>query len=631
MAARLSHVAQVVLGAAFAAAGLGACSRPEPHADPAPSASTSGEEGDRERAASLESEKTTLPSRAEVVALTDRLAIAAERSVGARIVSPEAAELTSLAAKLRERLWRHDGVPSDAREATELYRVAVDRAPSAPFACDAEARLAVLSGELARDAEVSYRALYLVRARHAPSEVEAVKKCVARVATLLGAAAAFRPTGADWVLLEERGRNEAATFAAEKAKPRDREPSSTATESARAPDGSEALLPSASAAVPPFGPAAQGGLDVVVKPDASVVKSRADLTRLEPYSWQGGGRLVLTLSAPLAFDVGVLAPDASAQRGHRIYLDLAGAKQVGVSPEVSTTGLIGGVRLGKRGDGVRVVIDLVDAAHHRVFYLPDPFRVVVDLSTRPPVAVDATPQRSLARTVRRVVLDPGHGGMDAGAQGPTGLREKDVVLDVAHRAAPALAHELGVETMLTRDGDAYVPLEERTARANAFHADLFVSIHCNATEDGNAKGLEVYILDPSRETDAVARRSVMRENHLVVERGKSLDIRVLDAQIASVASGLNASATTEGSRLFAQLLRRSAVSSLSQRYGQPHDHGVKTAAFFVLLGAEMPATLFETAFISNPEDEARLGTADFRQKLADSIVNSVRAYRDGMK
>jgi N-acetylmuramoyl-L-alanine amidase len=99
--------------------------------------------------------------------------------------------------------------------------------------------------------------------------------------------------------------------------------------------------------------------------------------------------------------------------------------------------------------------------------------------------------------------------------------------------------------------------------------------------------------------------------------------------VASIAAGLRLDSAAEGSRLFADLLRKSAHASFATRYPGNEDHGVKTAGFFVLLGAAMPAVLFETAFISNPEDEARLATADYRQKLADAVVNAVRAYRDG--
>jgi len=302
--------------------------------------------------------------------------------------------------------------------------------------------------------------------------------------------------------------------------------------------------------------------------------------------------------------------------------------------ELDTDGLIDRVRLGRRRNGTRVVLDLTGPALRRVFYLPDPFRVVIDLSTRALAPVART-TRGGKRDVRRVALDPGHGGFDSGALGPTGLREKDVVLDIAHRAAPALANELGIETMLTRDVDAFLPLEERTARANAYHADLFISIHCNATENAEAHGVEVFILDPSREMDAWAFRAATREN-IVFRKGAkgpppALHAPPHDAQIAQVAASLQVADVTARSDLLANLLRRSTMSSLRDRHPDTTDHGTKTADFFVLLGAEMPAVLYETSFISNSNDESRLATADYRQKLADSIVNAVRAYRDGHK
>jgi N-acetylmuramoyl-L-alanine amidase len=368
--------------------------------------------------------------------------------------------------------------------------------------------------------------------------------------------------------------------------------------------------------------------DVVVVPDEAMVKSgNKSLAKVQPYSMPLGGRVVLTLSEPARYEAGMLEPDATAGRGHRIYLDLFDVRFKGIADHVDGKGFISGVRLGKRKFGTRVVIDLSDAATRRVFYLPDPFRVVIDLSTR----VAASTARKVddgKRFVTRVALDPGHGGWDAGAIGPTGLREKDVALDVAHRAAPALASELGIETMLTRDTDTFIELDERTARANAFQSDLFISIHCNATENGQASGLEVFIVDPSREQDAATLRAVARENH---RKGAVMDPQLLDAQLSTIARGLGMGRNSHASRTFADLLRKSSMGSLSERFPFTADHGTKTASFFVLVGTEMPSVLYETAFISNPDDEARLATADYRQKLADAIVNAIRAYRDGLR
>lgn len=554
---------------------------------------------------------TTLPPRPEVVALTDRLAIASARAGR----SPGAFESAWLAAQLRERCWRVDHVASDAREALELYGGTAERASDRAVACEAELRRVLLAGEIERDGAARFRELYVAYERQV-ALTPTVPACVERLKRLVDEASAFRPSGQAWLELQDQARHEVDSVVAVAPPPR---PTATGTPK----------VASAAAVSTEPAPAAPLG-DVVIRPEESMVKSRSvDLREVKPYSWPGGGRVVLSLSGPARYDVGVLAPDATAERGHRVFLDIVGAKPRGAKLELETPGLVRAVRLGKRDDGTRVVIDLGSQAHHRVFYLPDPFRVVVDLSTRD--AASSEQPRTGRKRVARVTLDPGHGGWDAGATGPTGLREKDVALDVAHRAAPALASELGIETMLTRDSDVFVPLEERTARANAFHSDLFVSIHCNATEDGHADGIEIYMLDPTRQMDATTVRAVARENHNAKERAraKALDPKVLDAQVASIAAGLNAADSTTHSRTFAKLLRTSAMSSLS-KYGKVTDHGVKTAAFFVLLGAEMPATLFETSFISNPTDEARLGTADYRQKLADAIVNAVRAYRDGL-
>ncbi|HET9929113.1 MAG TPA: N-acetylmuramoyl-L-alanine amidase, partial [Polyangiaceae bacterium] len=252
----------------------------------------------------------------------------------------------------------------------------------------------------------------------------------------------------------------------------------------------------------------------------------------------------------------------------------------------------------------------------RVFYLPEPFRLVIDVMKEGLAPPGTSPQKP---RVRRVVLDPGHGGHDPGAIGPSGLREKDVALDIAHRAAPLIARELGISTLLTRDADEFVALDERTARANAFHADLFVSIHCNASEDIAARGVMTFVLDAGREE--LSARIAARENAASSEAA---------VELANSFSRVTDPATRAASARFAELLQRSAMASLTQRYPEVQNGGVKRAGFYVLAGARMPASLFETSFISNPQGEARLNSGDFRQRMADAIVNAIRAYRDGL-
>lgn len=545
--------------------------------------------GDTERAEALLAPEAVLPSRAEVVGLTDRLTIAAADLEDDK----ERARLTLLAAQLRERIWRLDASSTDAREALELYGQ-VATAKAGEDACHADLRRARLAAELSHDAAEAYRAIYLALERHGDDEAE---DCTRKLRAMLVRAEAYRPSGDAWQALQQ----EAARQSPEH----------------EAPDDAGAPLPSPT----------EGAEEVVVVPPAERVKGGARLTGISPYSYPKGGRVVLELDAPARYETGMLAPDPKADRGHRVYLDLIGVRTKGVKKDIDADGLVDRIRVGKRKNGTRVVLDLADAARRRIFYLPDPFRVVIDVSAKE----DAPPEKKgddrRGRVVRRIALDPGHGGWDAGAVGPTGLREKDVALDIAHRAAPALASELAVETMLTRDKDVYVELEERTARANAFQSDLFVSIHCNATENGQATGYEVFILDPSREQDRTALRAVARENHR--RQGGAMDPSELDAQLTDIARGLTFATTTERSRRFADLLRTATQASLGLRYPQTHDHGVKHAGFFVLVGAQMPAVLYETSFISNPADEAKLSTADYRQKLADAIVNAVRAYMEG--
>jgi N-acetylmuramoyl-L-alanine amidase len=182
-----------------------------------------------------------------------------------------------------------------------------------------------------------------------------------------------------------------------------------------------------------------------------------------------------------------------------------------------------------------------------------------------------------------------------------------------------IARELGISTLLTRDSDDYVALDERTARANAFQADLFVSIHCNASEDGAGRGVMTFVLDDAR--DPTSSRVAARENDASAEAA---------AELAGALSRAEGSLSSGRSNHFAELLQRSAIASLSPSYGDIPNSGIKRAGFYVLAGARMPAVLFETSFISNPVGETRFNTGDFRQKIADAIVNAIRAYRDGL-
>lgn len=604
-------------GAVFLAFVLGGCAQ-ESASSKAPAPPS-----DEVQAQALLDVDTPLAVRAEAVALADRLAIASARAGK----TAEGAKLARLAADVRTRLWRFDQSPADGREAVELYAAVAGAVSGSEEGCEADRKRALLVGEMERDAALLYRELYLSARRQAavlgarsaaetPNRRDDRSACLAAMDKAMAYLSAFRPKDEAMRALEGEG-NAAAVLALR-----------------IAADGGAPAAPVFSAPVgpPSASPVSSSAAgDVVVAPSRDAVDGGpVKILSVERHGSDKGARVVVHLNRAAAFSVGALSADAAQGKPHRIFVDIEKATARGIPKEIGVGGAVSQVRLGAQENGTRVVLDLSSAMHKRVFYLPNPFRVVIDVSSRPQIQSERlTPDGK--REVRRVVLDPGHGGHDAGALGPTGLREKDVTLDIAHRAAPLLAHEFGIDTLLTRDSDAYIPLDLRAARANAFHADLFVSIHCNASEDGQARGVQTFYLDEARNFELAAARVAAREN--AEQAGKKALNEPIDEhareEMASVISGLLTASTAERSHHVADLMQRSALASLLARYPDTKDQGVKAAGFYVLAGTDMPAVLLETAFISNPQDEARLTTADFRQKMADAIVNAIRAYRDG--
>jgi N-acetylmuramoyl-L-alanine amidase len=223
-------------------------------------------------------------------------------------------------------------------------------------------------------------------------------------------------------------------------------------------------------------------------------------------------------------------------------------------------------------------------------------------------------------TVRRVVIDAGHGGTDPGARGPTGLRESDVTLSVARQAAELLATEHGVDVVMTRDRDVYVPLEDRAERANAARADLFVSIHCNAAERIEARGVSVYALDAR--SDRVARRFARR-----VSFEREID-PLDDGEVSGILANLQLSSQGARSWRLATGVQRSLLEELRENYREVDDMGVHVARFNVLVGTEMPAVLIELSFVSNPLEESRLRDSGYQAHLARAIARAVASGPD---
>lgn len=227
---------------------------------------------------------------------------------------------------------------------------------------------------------------------------------------------------------------------------------------------------------------------------------------------------------------------------------------------------------------------------------------------------EVTLAEQLGLKVRRVVIDPGHGGHDSGAVGHSGNQEKDISLAISKKLAKEL-EKAGLEVLLTRDDDTFVRLEDRATFANDAKGDLFISVHCNSAPTRKLRGIEVYTLNTS--SDRYSIRLAAREN---ASSEKSIsDLQFILADLATKAN------TEESSNLATQV-QRSLVSKLGGKYKDVKDLGHKQALFYVLLGAKMPAVLVETSFLSNPEEEKRLSSDEYQDQVASAIAAGVQEF-----
>ena len=215
----------------------------------------------------------------------------------------------------------------------------------------------------------------------------------------------------------------------------------------------------------------------------------------------------------------------------------------------------------------------------------------------------------------RIVIDPGHGGRDTGAIGPNGVEEKTVTLALAKKLAKDLEEKTGATVYLTRTTDKEVSLEKRNALANAKKADLFISIHVNANKNRKISGIETYYLNNA--SDEAAKRLAQRENKSAAKPQGEVDKILLT---------LFQNYNTEESRVFADDVHKTMVSKLSKRYKDLKDLKVKSALFYVLVGAKCPGILVETSFISNPVEEKRLANPSYQGHIADAIATGVERY-----
>ena len=339
-------------------------------------------------------------------------------------------------------------------------------------------------------------------------------------------------------------------------------------------------------------------------------------------------RVVIDADSETSFQNNLLKKDPSVEKPHqRLYIDLKNSRLGDVAKTIPINdSLLQTARAGQyNSDTVRVVIDIKSFEDYNIFSLKNPFRIVIDVRgksvKKAAVSRDDKPgtasiARQLALGVNRIIIDPGHGGKDYGAPGYfKGVHEKTVVLQIAKRLAEKIKRDLGCDAILTRSGDKYLALEERTAIANTKRADLFISIHANASRNRRASGIETYFLNLTTDDESI---SVAARENATSEKNIS--------ELQTILNDLMRNAKINESSHLATSVQRSLCKTISKKYNRVRNKGVKRAPFYVLIGAHMPAILIETSFISNKTECRRLTDKKYQDALCDGIVAGIRQY-----
>ncbi|MBW4057024.1 MAG: N-acetylmuramoyl-L-alanine amidase [Proteobacteria bacterium] len=408
------------------------------------------------------------------------------------------------------------------------------------------------------------------------------------------------------------------------------------------------LIPCLMAPLPSF--AARHTKGIAVEKASAASGRLAVLHEMKHWSNPDYTRISLELDRDVTWNAHELGKCGPGKPG-RIYIDL---KQTHMGNNVRNItiedGLLKDARVGQyRPDVVRVVLDTENIKDYKIFSLANPARLVVDVrgqrpteiarldpsisaaperdvapkSKEPPAVVEKESRRSkkqIVSKIRRIVVDPGHGGHDPGAVGPSGIQEKDVVLAIGLRLRELLRDELGVDVVMTRSTDIFIPLEERTAIANKVGADLFLSVHANAAPNHAAAGIETYYLNLAK-TDKVAQLAAK-------ENGTTLD-KV--SMLQGVLFDLMANYKLNDSAHLADEVQKALHKKIRTHHSDVKNLGVKQGPFYVLIGAAMPSILVETAFVSNPTEESRLKDPVYQQMVAEGILEGVRSYITSLK
>ena len=410
-------------------------------------------------------------------------------------------------------------------------------------------------------------------------------------------------------------------------------------ESSRPPVGSsvgEVPKPSQEDVTGP-GALAESGKGAVGEGDAEPQgELLSEVTNLRFWSNPSYTRVVIDVDGEVPYTHRLLRKDPAIGKPQRLYVDLGHARMGGNLKPIVPIGddLLSDARAGQYApDTVRVVLDIKSIDDFNIFSLRNPFRIVLDINGMPKKRSTKKPSRDedmqpsgdmpdgslakqLALGVRRIVIDPGHGGKDCGAIGyDKAVMEKNVTLEVSKRLAKEIRKRIGCEAILTRDRDVFLSLEERTAIANTTNGDIFVSIHANAHRNRKVHGVETYLLNLATDSEAIM--VAARENATSTKNISDLE---------TILNELMKNAKVNESSRLAGKVQQAIVKTLKGKHKKIKDNGVKQAPFYVLLGAEMPSILVEIAFISNPEECRRLNTAAYQEDVVEGIVTGIEEY-----
>mgnify|MGYP001345885101 CR=1 FL=1 len=370
---------------------------------------------------------------------------------------------------------------------------------------------------------------------------------------------------------------------------------------------------------------------------------RSAVEEIRYWSTPSYTRVVVDLQGPVKYEHHLLKADPDLKKPRRLYLDLKNAivNSKSREPIIIKDGLLQRARAGQyTKDTVRVVLDIEGIEGYKVFHLYDPFRIVVDVMK---VEKEDTPEKdvaisrprgirkgirkadipddkvSLARqlglNVKKVVIDPGHGGKDPGCNAVKGLKEKDIVLSIAKLLAKEIEEQIGCDVELTRDKDIFIPLERRTAIANMEKADLFISLHVNGHRSKSIHGLETYFLNIATDKNSVM--VAARENATSEKNISDLQTILNDLMLNTKIN--------ESSRL-AHQVQIGMTSEVKSKYRNVKDLGVKQAPFYVLIGAQMPAVLVEVGFLTNYTERKRLVSNTYQKTVAEGICSGIKKY-----